>query len=537
MNNGSPSFSPAKKRARRIPITSSTESFEQIFSNLTLEEKSPTGDVYRDMSAHLRTIQRFSTTIKKLKSVLASGKLFTKYTAAHTRIQTLYENVLNNRKRSLGANNTWSLLVKEVHALNKGLTWINETQFDSKVAASTGSDLMGSPANSTENINTSPVGPTSLAHSGSFVESSTKNTTVELRSSGSLTLVLSSDSKKIDEISKALKWINERVTAIEAHVENLGLLNPKLKFAYVVDGLSLKGIANYISSGLCKKILVMCGAGISVSAGIPDFRSPGIGLYDNLEKYRLTQPTDVFTLDFFKKTPEPFFDLSKELFPGKFKPTIVHHFIRLLSDKNLLLRNYTQNIDCLERISGVPEDKIVEAHGTFVTAHCLNSACKKEYKMADIKDTIFANQVPKCTQCQDLIKPDITFFGENLPNRYHQSSPKDFPMCDMLIVLGTSLKVKPFCKLIDSVPTSVPRLLINREKVAMIADRRKQHGLPGGFMFDEEDNYRDVSVQGDCDRVVLELAAMLGWKDELLQLKTTCENNLEKIKTDLGFNL
>lgn len=143
-------------------------------------------------------------------------------------------------------------MAKEVHALNKGLTWINETQFDSKVAPIAGSDLLGSPADSKENMNTSPIAPTSLAHSGSFVDSATKNTTVELRSSGSLTLVLNSDSKKIEEISKALKWINDRAAAIEDHVQNLGLLNPKLKFAYVVDGLNLQGIANYISSGLCK---------------------------------------------------------------------------------------------------------------------------------------------------------------------------------------------------------------------------------------------------------------------------------------------
>jgi len=166
---------------------------------------------------------------------------------------------VNNRKRSLGVNNTWILLAKEIHALNKGLTWINETQFEAKES---GSDALGSPTHDHFPVdNTSPVQLTSLARSGSFVESSTKVTTIELRSSGSITLVLDSERKKVDEISKALKWIHERVTAIESHVESLGLLNPKLKFAHVVDNLNLQGVANYISSGLCKllyNILTQC---------------------------------------------------------------------------------------------------------------------------------------------------------------------------------------------------------------------------------------------------------------------------------------
>jgi NAD-dependent SIR2 family protein deacetylase len=91
-----------------------------------------------------------------------------------------------------------------------------------------------------------------------------------------------------------------------------------------------------------------CFAGISVSAGIPDFRSPGTGLYDNLAKYNLPEPTAVFDINYFRENPAPFYQLAKELFPGQYKPTPTHLFIRLLHDKGLLRRCFTQNIDSLE---------------------------------------------------------------------------------------------------------------------------------------------------------------------------------------------
>ena len=79
-----------------------------------------------------------------------------------------------------------------------------------------------------------------------------------------------------------------------------------------------------------------------VAAGIPDFRSPGSGLYHNLEKYKLPDPQAIFEIGFFRHTPQPFFTLAKELYPGSFKPTVCHYFIRLLNEKGLLRRHYTQ---------------------------------------------------------------------------------------------------------------------------------------------------------------------------------------------------
>ena len=78
-------------------------------------------------------------------------------------------------------------------------------------------------------------------------------------------------------------------------------------------------------------------------------RTPGTGLYDNLQKYQLPEPSAVFDSTYFHHNPRPFFSLAKELYPGKFSPNLVHCFVRLLQDKGVLLRSYTQNIDGLER--------------------------------------------------------------------------------------------------------------------------------------------------------------------------------------------
>lgn len=123
---------------------------------------------------------------------------------------------------------------------------------------------------------------------------------------------------------------------------------------------TVEALAKAIREGEIKKVVVMAGAGISVSAGIPDFRTPGTGLYDNLQKYNLPQPEAIFELGYFRRNPQPFFTLAKELFPGSYNATPAHYFIKFLADRGLLLRCYTQNIDGLEEVAGVPSELIVQ---------------------------------------------------------------------------------------------------------------------------------------------------------------------------------
>jgi NAD-dependent deacetylase sirtuin 2 len=311
-----------------------------------------------------------------------------------------------------------------------------------------------------------------------------------------------------------------------------GSSEPAMK---ILEEPSLEGVKRYIESGKCKNIIVMAGAGISTSAGIPDFRSPGSGLYDNVtKKYKLEDPQAIFEIGFFRNNPKPFFVLCKELFPESFEPTVSHHFVKLLHDKGLLLRHYTQNIDGLERKAGLPDEKIVEAHGTMYTSHCINSSCNKEYPFEWIKAKIFADEVPICEDCETTIKPDIVFFGENLPWKFFECVEEDFDKCDLLIIMGTSLVVQPFASLVERVSSKCPRLLINREKVgqrnssiiqALIQKYAAQDDgfdisslLSGkGLNFESKQN-RDVALLGDCDDGCKKLAEALGWADDLKKL-------------------
>ena len=123
----------------------------------------------------------------------------------------------------------------------------------------------------------------------------------------------------------------------------------------------------------------------TIAAGIPDFRSPRSGLYAKLKRFDLPHPRAVFELKYFKKHPEPFFTLAKELYSKTYEPTPSHYFIQLLLKKGLLLRHYTQNVDGLERAAGLPEKKIVEAHGTCHTSHCTNQECSQVYSLTWMK--------------------------------------------------------------------------------------------------------------------------------------------------------
>uniref|UniRef100_A0A673K041 NAD-dependent protein deacetylase n=1 Tax=Sinocyclocheilus rhinocerous TaxID=307959 RepID=A0A673K041_9TELE len=277
----------------------------------------------------------------------------------------------------------------------------------------------------------------------------------------------------------------------------------------VLDELTLDGVARYILSGKCKNIICMVGAGISTSAGIPDFRSPGTGLYANLQKYNLPCPEAIFQIDYFKKHPEPFFALARELYPGQFKPTVCHYFMRMLKDKGLLTRSYSQNIDTLERVAGLEGEDLIEAHGTFHTSHCVSFLCRKEYSMDWMKNKIFSEDIPKCDSCGSLVKPDIVFFGENLPARFFTSMKMDFPRCDLLIIMGTSLQVQPFASLVSRKCCAID---VNKVRFFKVKDLDIFYSLNCTAV------QKDVAHLSTCDDGCMALAELLGWKEELEQM-------------------
>lgn len=185
-----------------------------------------------------------------------------------------------------------------------------------------------------------------------------------------------------------------------------------------------------------QNITVFTGAGVSTNSGIPDFRGEK-GLYSMIgQKYDLPYPEAVFDIQYFKQNPIPFFELSKDIF-SEVHPTICHKFVAWLEEKGKISLVMTQNIDMLHQLAG--SKKVLECHGTYTTAHCLS--CEKAYTIEDIKDSLMAGQVPYC-ECTGIIKPDIVFFGEQLPMEFYKAYHMP-PKTDLLMVFGTSLLVQP----------------------------------------------------------------------------------------------
>ncbi|KAK0051010.1 NAD-dependent protein deacetylase sirtuin-1-like isoform X1 [Biomphalaria pfeifferi] len=241
-----------------------------------------------------------------------------------------------------------------------------------------------------------------------------------------------------------------------------------------------------------KKIMVLTGAGVSVSCGIPDFRSRD-GVYARLAKDfpNLPDPQAMFDIHFFRSDPRPFFKFAKEIYPGQFRPSLCHYFIKLLEEKGKLLRNYTQNIDTLEQVAGI--QNVIQCHGSFATASC--TVCGYKVESDAIQEDIFNQVIPHCPRCSPAVhnavmKPDIVFFGESLPEHFHNQMAADKDECDLLIVIGSSLKVRPVALIPNSLPAHVPQILINRERL--------HH-----FNF-------DVELLGNCDGIMAELCRRLG---------------------------
>ena len=277
----------------------------------------------------------------------------------------------------------------------------------------------------------------------------------------------------------------------------------------------LQRFAKLIADAAPRSVIVLVGAGASVSAGIPDFRSPGTGLYDNLQKYNLPYAEAVFDIDYFNKNPNPFYTLCKEMWPGQYEPTPAHYFFRALHEHGKLLRCFSQNIDSLESEAGLPEDMIVAAHGNFDGAHVVepnepvtrDGSVRPELRRAvdvsELKEAILSGEAG-WRRLNDkhggLVKPAITFFGEELPKRFLQKLKADFPRCEVLLIFGTSLMVQPFASLVRYVKAGTPRLLINRER----------RGEDLGLDFDSPGSSDGIFL-GDCDAGARGLAAVLGW--------------------------
>ncbi|KAK6197543.1 DHS-like NAD/FAD-binding domain-containing protein [Scheffersomyces amazonensis] len=282
-----------------------------------------------------------------------------------------------------------------------------------------------------------------------------------------------------------------------------------------------------------KKILVITGAGISTSLGIPDFRSSQ-GFYNQLQHLGLSDPQEVFDLELFHTDPSLFYSIAYMILPPEKIYSPLHGFIKVLQSKGKLLRNYTQNIDNLESYAGISSSKLIQCHGSFATATCVT--CNYQVKGETIFEQIRNKDIaycPKCTKTRNqllrddedvyisesfgVFKPDITFFGEPLPRAFHDSINQDLADCDLLISIGTSLKVAPVADIVDKVPPQVPQILINKDPI-------------------NHCNF-DVSLLGYCDDVASYLSNELGPTWDIDHEKYNKIRGVDPLGSNLEVNL
>jgi NAD-dependent histone deacetylase SIR2 len=170
------------------------------------------------------------------------------------------------------------------------------------------------------------------------------------------------------------------------------------------------------------KILVITGAGISTSLGIPDFRSKDTGFYAKLKEMGMAEPEEVFDIFNFDYDPQTFYSLAGEILPKDSKAfTPTHAFIRALQDQGRLQTNYTQNIDNLEGFAGITPDRLIQCHGSFATASCRK--CKDQIPGEAIFDNIRKGKIAKCTKCEkDIASSAAAANKENQTKKNHENA-------------------------------------------------------------------------------------------------------------------
>ncbi len=182
------------------------------------------------------------------------------------------------------------------------------------------------------------------------------------------------------------------------------------------------------------RIVALTGAGISTLAGIPDFRGPQ-GLYRQPDAER------IFDIDWFDRDPRIYYNGCRELVYGleNYAPGPVHHALKRLEDDGKLVGIATQNIDMLHQKAG--SANVWEVHGSPILHHCRR--CGREMGFAEVCAKLKAGEeVAKCP-CGGVFKPDITFFGEALPEAAFMAAREAALKADLMLVLGTSLTVFP----------------------------------------------------------------------------------------------
>ena len=238
-------------------------------------------------------------------------------------------------------------------------------------------------------------------------------------------------------------------------------------------------LAGLIRESRCT--VALTGAGISVPSGIPDFRSPGEGIWEKVD------PMEVAHIDAFRRDPARFWGFYRQRLRllGDVQPNGAHEVLAELERRGLLEAVITQNIDTLHTRAG--SERVIEVHGSIRTATC--QSCGAEFPMADVEELFGEDGAARCTECGGHVKPDVVLFGELLPGDAIAEAESLATRAELMLCVGSSLEVFPVAGLPSVTMSSGGRVAV----ITM-----------GPTPLD-----RDATVRMDGD-VVADLEAVLG---------------------------
>lgn len=185
-----------------------------------------------------------------------------------------------------------------------------------------------------------------------------------------------------------------------------------------------------------RNAIAFTGAGFSTPSGVPDFRSEGSGLWTRF------LPMEVASLSAFRYEPEKFFAWLRPLASHMLSalPNAAHTGLSQLEQAGHIKTIVTQNIDGLHQRAG--SQNVLELHGTFNSLTCVG--CFQRYPSAGLIEPYLENgSIPHCPGCNQILKPDVILFEEQLPVRTWMQSQEASKTCDLMLIAGTSLEVMP----------------------------------------------------------------------------------------------
>ena len=185
-----------------------------------------------------------------------------------------------------------------------------------------------------------------------------------------------------------------------------------------------------------KCAVVLTGAGVSVPSGIPDFRSPGSGLWENVD------PMEVAHIDAWRRDPDRFWQFYGDRFASLYEkqPNEAHLALAELERRGLVRGVITQNVDRLHRKAG--STRLIEVHGSIEYSVCMD--CRGKMSLESVMEQLRSTGgAPECPSCVSPLKPDVVLFGELLPEAAMSEAQALALEADLMVCVGSSLEVYP----------------------------------------------------------------------------------------------